>query len=106
MLEEKGWLYGGEGSGHLLCLDCHTTGDGIVSALQVLSAVRRQQLTLAEMTADLVLMPQALVNATVERGFDWTAHAELVAAVSDVERELNGSGRVLIRPSGTEPCSA
>lgn len=103
LLEEKGWLYGGEGSGHLLCLDCHTTGDGIVSALQVLSAVRRQQLTLAEMTSDLVLMPQALVNATVERGFDWTAHADLVAAVSDVERELNGSGRVLIRPSGTEP---
>jgi phosphoglucosamine mutase len=103
LLEEKGWLYGGEGSGHLLCLDCHTTGDGIVSALQVLSAVRRQQLTIAEMTSDLVLMPQALVNATVARDFDWTANADLVAAVSEVERELNGSGRVLIRPSGTEP---
>ncbi|MEP6609841.1 MAG: phosphoglucosamine mutase [Burkholderiaceae bacterium] len=103
LLEERGWLYGGEGSGHLLCLDCHTTGDGIVSALQVLSAVRRQQASLAEMTADLVLMPQALVNARVTRDFDWTAHAALVAAVSDVERELNGSGRVLIRPSGTEP---
>ncbi|MBC8119882.1 MAG: phosphoglucosamine mutase [Burkholderiaceae bacterium] len=102
-LEEKGWLYGGEGSGHLLCLDCHTTGDGIVSALQVLSAVRRQQLTLAEMTADLVLMPQAMVNATVERGFEWRDHSALVAAVTDAERELNGSGRVLIRPSGTEP---
>ena len=101
--KRKRWLYGGEGSGHLLCLDCHTTGDGIVSALQVLSAVRRQNQSLAEMTSDLVLMPQALVNASVERGFEWRSHSALVAAVSDVERELNGSGRVLIRPSGTEP---
>ncbi|MBA2548721.1 MAG: phosphoglucosamine mutase [Burkholderiaceae bacterium] len=103
LLQEKGWLYGGEGSGHLLFLDCHTTGDGIVSALQVLSAVRRQQISLAEMTSDLVLMPQALVNAKVSRNFDWTSHAGLVAAVSEAERELNGSGRVLIRASGTEP---
>ncbi len=103
LLEEKGWLYGGEGSGHLLCLDCHTTGDGIVSALQVLSAVRRQNKSLAQLTEDLVLMPQALVNAAVERGFEWRSHAALVSAVSDAERELNGRGRVLIRPSGTEP---
>ncbi len=103
MLQEKNWLYGGEGSGHLLCLDCHTTGDGIVSALQVLSASRRQSKSLAQLTEDLVLMPQALVNARVAREFDWTTHADLVAAVSDAERELNGSGRVLIRPSGTEP---
>ena len=103
MLEEKGWLFGGEGSGHLLTLDCHTTGDGIVSALQVLSSVRRQGRTVAELTADLSLMPQALVNAKVERGFDWTSHRGLVSAVDDVERELNGAGRVLIRPSGTEP---
>jgi len=103
LLQEKGWLYGGEGSGHLLFLDCHTTGDGIVSALQVLSAVRRQQISLAEMTSDLVLMPQALVNASVSRNFEWTSHAGLVAAVAEVERELDGSGRVLIRPSGTEP---
>ena len=103
MLEEKKWLFGGEGSGHLLCLDCHTTGDGIVSALQVLSAARRQNKSLAQLTQDLVLMPQALVNATVERGFQWRAHAGLMAAVSEAERELDGSGRVLIRPSGTEP---
>ncbi|MGZ8992429.1 MAG: phosphoglucosamine mutase, partial [Burkholderiaceae bacterium] len=102
-LQEKNWLYGGEGSGHLLFLDCHTTGDGIVSALQVLSAARRQSKSLAQMTEDLVLMPQALVNAVVQRGFEWRSHSALVAAVSDAERELNGSGRVLIRPSGTEP---
>jgi phosphoglucosamine mutase len=103
LLEEKGWLLGGEGSGHLLCLDCHTTGDGIVSALQVLAAVRRQGKSLAELTADLVLLPQALVNAKVDRGFDWKACTPLVDEVSAVERELNGTGRILIRPSGTEP---
>jgi phosphoglucosamine mutase len=103
LLEEKGWIYGGEGSGHLLCLDCHTTGDGTVSALQVLAAVRRSGKTLAELTADLVLMPQALVNARIERGFDWKSYAPLVNEMTVVERELRGAGRVLIRPSGTEP---
>ncbi len=103
MLEDKGWLYGGEGSGHLLCLDCHTTGDGIVSALQVLAAMRRSGRTLPELTAELVLLPQALVNARIERGFDWKTYAPLVDEMSEVERELSGAGRVLIRPSGTEP---
>ncbi len=103
MLENKGWLYGGEGSGHLLMLDCHTAGDGIVSALQILAAVRRQGRSLAELSADLVLLPQALVNARIERGFDWTSHRPLVDEIGVVERELEGSGRILIRPSGTEP---
>jgi phosphoglucosamine mutase len=103
LLEEKGWVLGGEGSGHLLCLDCHTTGDGIVSALQVLAAMRRQDNSLAELTAELVLMPQALVNAKIDRGFDWKSCAPLVEEVSAVERELKGAGRILIRPSGTEP---
>ncbi|HTN49726.1 MAG TPA: phosphoglucosamine mutase [Burkholderiaceae bacterium] len=103
MLEERGWIYGGEGSGHLLCLDCHTTGDGTVSALQVLAAVRRSGKALAELTADLVLLPQALVNARIERGFDWKSYAPLVDEMTVVERELRGAGRILIRPSGTEP---
>jgi phosphoglucosamine mutase len=103
LLEEKGWLYGGEGSGHLLCLDCHSTGDGTVSALQVLAAMRRSGRTLAQLTADLVLLPQALVNARIERDFDWKSYAPLVDEVGVVERELRGAGRVLIRPSGTEP---
>jgi phosphoglucosamine mutase len=69
----------------------------------VLAAVRRSGKTLAELTADLVLMPQALVNARIERGFDWKSYAPLVNEMTVVERELRGAGRVLIRPSGTEP---
>jgi phosphoglucosamine mutase len=102
-LEERGWLFGGEGSGHLLTLDRHTTGDGIVSSLQVLAALRRSGKTLAELTADLRLLPQVLLNTRVERGFDWKAHRPLTSRVAEVEQALAGSGRVLIRPSGTEP---
>jgi phosphoglucosamine mutase len=103
MLEERGWSLGGEGSGHLLCLDRHTTGDGIVSALQVLAATRRSGRSLAQLTEDLPLMPQSLVNVRLVNGFDWKKHAPLQAALDQVERELSGQGRVLIRPSGTEP---
>jgi phosphoglucosamine mutase len=103
MLEERGWSLGGEGSGHLLCLDRHTTGDGIVSALQVLAAVRRAGRSLAQLTEDLPLMPQSLVNVRLAQGIDWKVHAPLRAAIDQVERELGGQGRVLIRPSGTEP---
>jgi phosphoglucosamine mutase len=103
MLEEKGWLYGGEGSGHLLCLDKHTTGDGIVSSLQVLAAIRRSGKSIAELTADLTLLPQALVNVRMANGFDWQSHAPLQQAVNAAEKELAGRGRVLIRASGTEP---
>lgn len=103
MLVEKGWLWGGEGSGHLLCLDKHTTGDGIISALQVLAAMRSSKRTLAELTADLRLMPQKLLNVRLAPGFDWQNHAPLTRERAAVEHELRGRGRVLIRPSGTEP---
>jgi phosphoglucosamine mutase len=103
LLQQRGWLYGGEGSGHLLCLDCHTTGDGTISALQVLETMRRSGRELAQLTADLELYPQVLLNARVARGFDWKAHAPLVKACEAVERELGANGRVLVRPSGTEP---
>jgi phosphoglucosamine mutase len=103
LLREKKWLLGGENSGHLICLDKHTTGDGIVSALQVLSAVRVLGKTLAELTADLVMYPQVLVNVEVPKGFDWKKHQAIADARSRVERSLNGKGRVLLRPSGTEP---
>ena len=103
LLRERGWLLGGENSGHLICLDKHTTGDGIVSALQVLTAVRVSRKTLAELTADLVMYPQVLVNVEVPKGFDWKKHQAIADAHKRVERSLNGKGRVLLRPSGTEP---
>ncbi|HJV80784.1 phosphoglucosamine mutase [Noviherbaspirillum sp.] len=103
VLQERGWLIGGEGSGHLLFLDKHTTGDGIVSALQVLSALKRSGQTLAQATADLVLFPQSLVNVKVTPGFEWQKNGAAVAEKEIVESELGDNGRVLIRASGTEP---
>jgi phosphoglucosamine mutase len=103
MLREKGWQLGGENSGHIICLDKHTTGDGIVSSLQVLDAIRESRRSLAELTADLVMYPQVLVNVEVPRGFDWRKHAAIEKAQSEAETALNGRGRVLLRPSGTEP---
>ena len=103
MMREKHWELGGENSGHLICLDKHTTGDGIVSALQVLHAIVESGKTMAELTKDLVMYPQVLLNVTVPKGFDWKKHAAIKNAQADAERELNGRGRVLLRPSGTEP---
>lgn len=103
VMKERGWNLGGEGSGHLLCLDKHTTGDGIVSALQVLSALKRDGETLAELTADITLYPQTLINVKVKAGFDWQKNPAMVAEKEAVERELGDNGRVLIRASGTEP---
>ncbi|KFI05732.1 phosphoglucosamine mutase [Massilia sp. BSC265] len=103
VMQERGWLFGGESSGHLLALDKHTTGDGIVSALQVLSALKRSGKSLAECCSELKLYPQTLINKKVKPGFDWTHDAALVAEKDAVERELGDAGRVLIRASGTEP---
>lgn len=103
MLLERGWILGGETSGHLLALDRQTTGDGIVSALQVLSAMRHTGKSLAELTADLQLMPQVLINRPFTRGADWHSLPQFAATVTDAERAVAGRGRVLIRPSGTEP---
>ena len=103
VLQERGWQLGGEGSGHLLFLDKHTTGDGIVSALQVLSALKRSGKTLPECLADMHLFPQTLVNVTVAKGYDWQGNAALMREKAAVESELGGNGRVLIRASGTEP---
>jgi len=103
VLQERRWLIGGEGSGHLLFLDKHTTGDGIVSALQVLSALKRSGQTLAQATADLVLFPQSLINVKVTPGFDWQKNGSVMAEKEVVEAELGENGRVLIRASGTEP---
>ncbi|RJG05684.1 phosphoglucosamine mutase [Noviherbaspirillum cavernae] len=103
ILQERGWLVGGEGSGHLLFLDKHTTGDGIVSALQVLSALKRCGKSLAQCTEELTLFPQSLINVKVTPGFDWQKNAAVLAEKEIVESELGEAGRVLIRASGTEP---
>lgn len=103
LLQERGWLLGGEGSGHLLCLDQHTTGDGIISALQILSALKRSGKTLAQLTQDIAMFPQVLINIKVKPGYDWQKDQALLAEAKAVEQELADSGRVLLRASGTEP---
>jgi phosphoglucosamine mutase len=102
-LEKRGWLLGGEGSGHLLALDKHTTGDGIVSALQVLQACVRSGKSLAELLADVTLFPQVLINVRLKPGQDWKSNARMEQETQAVEAELGDTGRVLIRASGTEP---
>ncbi|MFN0186473.1 MAG: phosphoglucosamine mutase [Aquabacterium sp.] len=102
-LAARGWILGGESSGHLLCLDKHTTGDGIVSALQVLQAVQRSGRSLADLLATVTLFPQTMLNVRVAERGDWRRNAGLVAEAEAVERELGDDGRVLIRASGTEP---
>ena len=102
-LHKRGWILGGEGSGHLLVLDRHTTGDGIVSALQVLEACVSSGKTLAELTADIKLFPQVLLNVRLAAGQDWRANRHLAEETQAVEAALGDTGRVLIRASGTEP---
>ena len=87
----------------MLALDRHTTGDGLVSALQVLQACVRSGLTLAQMLADLTLYPQVLLNVRLAPGQDWKVNALLHETTRAVEQQLGASGRVLIRASGTEP---
>jgi phosphoglucosamine mutase len=101
-LEKRGWLLGGEGSGHLLALDKHSTGDGIISALQVLQAVQRSGKSFAHILDGLTLFPQVLLNVRLQPGQVWST-PQLDAMVTTIEAELGNTGRVLIRPSGTEP---
>ena len=102
-LQNRGWLYGGESSGHLLCLDCHTTGDGIIAALQVLAALKRSGDTMSQWVSELRMYPQKMINAPLKPGTDWAHHAGLLAAQTKVESLLGERGRMLIRASGTEP---
>ncbi|MBL8503573.1 MAG: phosphoglucosamine mutase [Rhodocyclaceae bacterium] len=102
-LLERGWKLGGENSGHIICLDRHSTGDGIVSALQVLAALRLQSCTLEAACADLALYPQTLVNVRLPSGFDWQRRPEIESARLAAEKALGDAGRVLLRASGTEP---
>ncbi len=102
-LAKNKWLLGGEGSGHLLALDKHTTGDGLVSALQVLQTCVRSGKTMAELLKDVVLFPQTLINVRLHPGQDWQSNARMKEEMHKAETELADNGRVLIRASGTEP---
>jgi phosphoglucosamine mutase len=102
-LGRRGWLLGGESSGHLLALDKHSTGDGIVSALQVLQTVQRSGQSLAELLAEVSLFPQTMINVRLPEGSDWTRNSHLAGEIEAVRAELGRQGRLLIRPSGTEP---
>ena len=101
-LKKNNWLLGGEGSGHLLCLDKHSTGDGIISALQVLAALRRTEKTVQQLMNGLKLYPQELINVALPPAYHWQDDAKLQHEIKQIEQELGDQGRVLIRPSGTE----
>jgi phosphoglucosamine mutase len=103
LLKKHQWTLGGEGSGHLLCLDQHSTGDGTVAALQVLAAMRKQGKSLAELLNGVNVFPQVLLNVKVAPGYDWQADPKAVEAVNTITAQLGNGGRVLIRASGTEP---
>ena len=101
MMLQHGWQLGGENSGHILCLDCHSSGDGIIAALQVLSALKQMNAILDQLA--IPLYPQVLENVTVQQRRDVKANAPIQQAVKQAEQTLNGQGRVLLRASGTEP---
>lgn len=103
LMQQKRWQLGAENSGHIVCLDRHTTGDGIISALQVLAALRQAGSDLASYLQELKLYPQRLINVPVVKGFAWKDNPQLQQATHNVEAELDGAGRVLLRASGTEP---
>jgi phosphoglucosamine mutase len=103
LLLSRGWQLGGENSGHIVCLDKHSTGDGIISALQVLRVLVESDSTLAKAGGALKLFPQVLINVSVGSRGGVLEQAEVKRAVSEAESDLDGTGRILLRPSGTEP---
>ncbi len=102
-LHQRNWLYGGESSGHILCLDKHSTGDGIVAALQVLAALQANDCSLSELLSDLQMYSQKMINVDLKPGINWQEHTELQQVAASVRDFLGARGRVLIRASGTEP---
>jgi len=103
LMNKNGWVLGGENSGHILCLDKHSSGDGIIAALQVLHALRESGIELGALLADLTMYAQVLVNVNVQGKLDLDGNPAIQQAVRMAESELDGTGRVLLRPSGTEP---
>ncbi|MDR3442192.1 MAG: phosphoglucosamine mutase [Legionella sp.] len=102
-LRAKNWRIGGEASGHIVCLDKTTTGDGIVAALQVLAIMIKQGKTLQELTEGITLLPQSLVNLKTDHALILAQNTDVIEVVKNLEISLHGEGRVLLRPSGTEP---
>jgi len=103
MLQEVGGMLGGETSGHILCLDKTTTGDGIITALQVLAVMKGTGASLAELVAPMPKYPQVLLNVKVARRFDPMTSAEVIEVMRALERRLGSRGRIVLRASGTEP---
>ena len=103
LLQAKQWIIGGEGSGHLLCLDQHSTGDGTIAALQVLAAMQEKQKTLNDLLNGVEMYPQVLINVKTKPDYNWQNDLKLKTVITNAEQSLVGKGRVLIRASGTEP---
>ena len=103
LLKQRAWIIGGEGSGHILCLDQHSTGDGTIAALQVLAAMSKNKKSLSQLLDSVKIFPQVLLNVRYKTGYDWKSDLALNRQIEAVEKELHGIGRVLIRTSGTEP---
>jgi phosphoglucosamine mutase len=103
LLQAKQWIIGGEGSGHLLCLDQHSTGDGTIAALQVLAAMQEKQKSLNDLLNGVQIFPQVLINVKTKPDYNWQNDLNLNTAITKAEQSLVGKGRVLIRASGTEP---
>lgn len=102
MMQEKNWIYGGENSGHILLKDFHTTGDGIISALQVLKAIKKRQISFDKAVSEINLYPQILLNIPLDKEVDLEAD-EIQSSIREAEKLMNNNGRVLLRKSGTEP---
>jgi phosphoglucosamine mutase len=103
MLQERSWIIGGESSGHIICLDRTTTGDAIIAALQVLQVLVKQNLSLRDAKSGMSKFPQMLINVPIQDKIDLDNEPQIQQAVKDAESDLADSGRVLLRPSGTEP---
>ena len=101
MMQEKNWIYGGENSGHILLKDFHTTGDGIISALQVLKAIKKRQISFDQAVSEINLYPQILLNIPLDKEIDLETE-EIQNSIHEAEKIMNNNGRVLLRKSGTE----
>ncbi|TNH08304.1 phosphoglucosamine mutase, partial [Testudinibacter sp. TR-2022] len=102
-MEEHGWKFGGENSGHIIILDKNSTGDGIIASLEVLAAMVQQRMSLNELASAVKLFPQVLINVRFSGGANPLEHDSVKAIAAQVEKELDGNGRILLRKSGTEP---